>query len=332
MSGQRPAVWWVNQGATYSKARRDGVIWAPMKDKAGRPQHHWETMSSVRAGDIILHYSNGSLRAIGTAQDSASPAANPFGAEWNEDGRLIHVRYEELREQIPLGSIPDSVRTSAGGPFNRMGSVQQGYLYEVGDAILDVLVRKSPEFRDALPWYEPTGAAPTESDVDLAMVHREFANAVAESGLTFAPDSTLVRAFLGGLLAKPFAILTGLSGSGKTQLAMRFGDWLGRDTDGRPRYLVVPVRPDWTGPEALLGYEDALRSAEAKVPVWFVPEALQLILRAVDDPTVPYLLVLDEMNLAHVERYFADFLSGADGAADGRPRSGSSASASTRNS
>jgi 5-methylcytosine-specific restriction endonuclease McrBC GTP-binding regulatory subunit McrB len=76
--------------------------------------------------------------------------------------------------------------------------------------------------------------------------------------------------------------------------------------------LVVPVRPDWTGPEAILGYEDALRSAEEKTPVWFVPEALQLILRAIEDPTVPYLLILDEMNLAHVERYFADFLSGAE--------------------
>jgi 5-methylcytosine-specific restriction endonuclease McrBC GTP-binding regulatory subunit McrB len=93
---------------------------------------------------------------------------------------------------------------------------------------------------------------------------------------------------------------------------MRLGDWLGRDPDGRPRYLVVPVRPDWTGPEAVLGYEDALRSVEEKTPVWFVPEALQLILRAIDDPTVPYLLILDEMNLAHVERYFADFLSGTE--------------------
>ncbi|MBO3743209.1 McrB family protein [Actinoplanes flavus] len=270
-------------------------------------------MNDVREGDIILHYSQGSLRAIGTALGSAESAENPFGtAEWNQDGRLIHVQYQDLSEGIPLGSIPAAVRTRAGGPFTSVGSVQQGYLFKVSNAVLDVLVRKFPEFGAALSWYQPSSPAPTGGEIDLQIAAEEFQRAVEKSGLSFAPESKLVRAFLAGLLAKPFAILTGLSGSGKTQLAMRLGDWFGHDDDGRPRYLVVPVRPDWTGPEALLGYEDALRSAEAKVPVWFVPETLQLILRAIDEPTVPYLLVLDEMNLAHVERYFADFLSGVE--------------------
>lgn len=313
MDQQRPTVWWVNQGTTYGKARRQGVIWAPLLNKAGRRERHWETMDEVRPGDKILHYSQGSLRAVGTAQDSASAATNPFGnEEWNEDGRLIHVRYEDLREEVPLGLIPASVRKTAGGPFTSVGSVQQGYFYAVSNAILDALTRESPEIREALPWYEPAEPEPPEPVVDLVAIHSEFASAVEKSGLTFGPASTLVRAFLSGILAKPFAILTGLSGSGKTQIAMRLGDWLGRDPDGRSRYLVVPVRPDWTGPESILGYEDALRSAEEKTPVWFVPEALQLILRAIEDPTVPYLLILDEMNLAHVERYLADFLSGTE--------------------
>jgi len=311
MDGEQPNVWWVNQGTTYGKARRQGVIWAPLLNKAGHTVPHWETMNKVRPGDIILHYSQGSLRAVGTAQDSASAAKNPFGKDdWNEDGRLIHVRYEDLREAVPLGLIPATVRSTAGGPFTSKGTVQQGYLYAVNDAILDALVRDSPEIRAAVPWYAPTPEA--EPVVDLVAIHQQFAEAVKKSGLAFGQSSTLVRAFLSGILAKPFAILAGLSGSGKTQLAMRLGDWLGRDANGRPRYLVLPVRPDWTGPEALLGYEDALRSAEEKTPVWFVPEALQLILRAIDDPTVPYLLILDEMNLAHVERYFADFLSGTE--------------------
>jgi hypothetical protein len=313
MDGEQPAVWWVNQGSTYTKARKAGLIWAPMLDKAGRPQRHWETMDQVRAGDVILHYSNSNLRAVSTAESGASPAKNPFGQDvWGDDGRVVPVRYEDLHAMVPLASIPASVRTTAGGPFTSVGSVQQGYLYRVSDAVLHVLIRKSPEIRAALPWYEPVGPLPGGSDVDLAVIHREFVDAVKASGLTFAPTSTLVRAFLSGMLAKPFAILTGLSGSGKTQLAMRLGDWLGLDDAGRPRYLVVPVRPDWTGPEALLGYEDALRSAEAKTPVWFVPDSLQFILRAVADPTTPYLLILDEMNLAHVERYFADFLSGTE--------------------
>jgi len=93
---------------------------------------------------------------------------------------------------------------------------------------------------------------------------------------------------------------------------MKLGEWFGQDEQGRPRYLVVPVRPDWTGPEALFGYEDALRSSASDGSVWSVPEPLELILRASADPTRPYLLILDEMNLAHVERYFADYLSGVE--------------------
>ena len=88
------------------------------------------------------------------------------------------------------------------------------------------------------------------------------------SGLRLARD--LVASFFAAIAAKPFVILTGQSGSGKTQLAMRFGEWVGIDFQGRPRSLVVPVRPDWTGPEYLFGYPDALRSSPGK-EVWAVP-------------------------------------------------------------
>jgi 5-methylcytosine-specific restriction enzyme B len=141
---------------------------------------------------------------------------------------------------------------------------------------------------------------------------RDFAVAVETSGLRFPAGSNLVRSFLSSLLAKPFAILTGLAGSGKTQLAMRLGEWLGTDEHGRHRHVVVPVRPDWTGPESIFGYEDALRTSASGAPVWFVPEAFEFVLRAANDPEHPYLLILDEMNLAHVERYFSDFLSGVE--------------------
>ncbi|MDO8188958.1 DUF3578 domain-containing protein [Conexibacter sp. JD483] len=111
-----------------------------------------------------------------------------------------------------------------------------------------------------------------------------------------------VQTLLAALVTKPFVILTGLSGSGKTQRALRLGEWFGPD-----RSCVVAVRPDWTGPDALFGYEDALHP-----PRWVVPEVLEFILAAAQNPDWPHLLVLDEMNLAHVERYFSDFLSGIE--------------------
>ena len=64
---------------------------------------------------------------------------------------------------------------------------------------------------------------------------------------------------------------------------------------------------DWTSNENLLGYTDALQPGQYRAPVNGV---LELLLRAqADKAQKPYFLILDEMNLSHVERYFADFLS-----------------------
>lgn len=147
----------------------------------------------------------------------------------------------------------------------------------------------------------------------LADAVKGFVSAVKSSGLVFAGiNEQLPRAFVSGLMAKRFALLTGLSGSGKTQLARAFGQWLGVGPEG-PCHLVVPVRADWTTPDPLLGYEDALLPLDSSgARAWHVPPALEFLLRAYRDPQRPHVLVLDEMNLAHVERYFADVLSGME--------------------
>lgn len=79
-----------------------------------------------------------------------------------------------------------------------------------------------------------------------------------------------------------------------------------RKTVNRPCrcYEVVSVGADWTSSEHVLGYADGLDKNR-----YIRTKALDLILRAVADPDLPYFLILDEMNLSHVERYFADLLS-----------------------
>ncbi len=143
---------------------------------------------------------------------------------------------------------------------------------------------------------------------DLLATTKEFSSALRSAGVYFgAGHELLVAAFVSSVATKPLLILTGLSGSGKTQIAIQFGKWLGSN-----RLLVSAVRPDWTGPEALFGYEDGLKQASNGKAVWSVPAPLAFMLTAAADPQHPYLLVLDEMNLAHVERYFADVLSGME--------------------
>lgn len=312
---RKVSVWWVNQNVTYAKERDGGFLWAPMLDKAGRPQYHWDTMDEVREGDVVLHYSNGSLRASSNVRAAARPATNPFDGEaWDRAGRLVKTEYRELNEPVALAAINEDARIRQGSPFTVSGSVRQGYLFRLQGDFVSELAQRFPELATHLP-SAPAAARGTPTSPEAQMpseLFQNFADAVEASGLRFSAGSNLVRSFLSSLLAKPFAILTGLAGSGKTQLAMRLGEWFGTDERGRHRHVVVPVRPDWTGPESIFGYEDALRTSASRAPVWFVPEAFEFVLRAANDPEHPYLLILDEMNLAHVERYFSDFLSGVE--------------------
>ena len=126
-------------------------------------------------------------------------------------------------------------------------------------------------------------------------------NAFSEAGLLL--DPVAIRRFSVSLLSKKFCILTGLAGSGKTKIAEAFAMWL---CASPAQYRIVTVGADWTSNENLLGYADALQTGVYRPPV---NGALELILRAHADTTNPYFLILDEMNLSHVERYFADFLS-----------------------
>lgn len=77
-----------------------------------------------------------------------------------------------------------------------------------------------------------------------------------------------------------------------------------KSTESANCYEVVPVGADWTGTENILGYPDGLKATH-----YVVKPALDLILHAADHGDVAHFLVLDEMNLSHVERYFADILS-----------------------
>ncbi len=73
--------------------------------------------------------------------------------------------------------------------------------------------------------------------------------------------------------------------------------------DNNSFYELIPVGANWTENRNVLGYENIITNSYHSTP------ALNLILKAQQDPNNPYFLILDEMNLSHVERYFSDFLS-----------------------
>lgn len=109
------------------------------------------------------------------------------------------------------------------------------------------------------------------------------------------------------LASKPFVILAGGTGTGKTKCAIEVARkvCLKQPIGEAADYEVVAVGADWTDTRPLLGYENILGSS----PTYTVPKALDLIIRASRNKERPHFLILDEMNLSHVERYFSDFLS-----------------------
>ncbi len=107
------------------------------------------------------------------------------------------------------------------------------------------------------------------------------------------------------LITKPFLILTGPSGTGKTRGAVG----LAKLVCGRGYHQLVAVGADWTDNRHVLGYLNPLEIDSEGRPIYETTPILDLILHANDYPDDPHVLILDEMNLSHVERYFADFLS-----------------------
>jgi AAA domain (dynein-related subfamily) len=147
--------------------------------------------------------------------------------------------------------------------------------------------------KDYLPQYAgspPSVGAPgtLQDSVDGVV------NYIARSGFNF--QTWQVAAFITAVRTKPFVILAGISGTGKTKLTQLVAE----ATDAACR--VVPVRPDWTDSSDLLGYE--------RLDGTFIAgHLLQLCREAMVHTDRQYFFVLDEMNIARVEYYFAEVLS-----------------------
>lgn len=112
----------------------------------------------------------------------------------------------------------------------------------------------------------------------------------------FTYEGSLLENFYLSLKSKPFVILAGTSGTGKTKLVKLFAEAIGAE------YSLVPVRPDWSDSSDLFGHLDLNGR--------FIEGAITSFLKNASlNPNKPYILCLDEMNLARVEYYFSDFLS-----------------------
>ncbi len=127
---------------------------------------------------------------------------------------------------------------------------------------------------------------------ELCEVFRNFAC----SKLKLYYDITDIRRFIGGLSVTKLIILQGMSGTGKTSLAYAFGEFLKNET------VIVPIQPMWKERTDLIGYYNEFTRK-------FNETTLLRKMYEANTNRQLYITVLDEMNIARIEYYFAEFLS-----------------------
>lgn len=124
-------------------------------------------------------------------------------------------------------------------------------------------------------------------------------NYITSKGFYYTKEE--ITNFYLSLRSKPFVILSGISGTGKTKMVQWFAESVGA-TDKNERFTLIPIRPDWNDGSDLLGYVDIKGDFKAG-------PLTKVINNATENPEEPYFVLLDEMNLARVEHYFSDILS-----------------------
>lgn len=119
------------------------------------------------------------------------------------------------------------------------------------------------------------------------------------------------RPYITAIKSKPFLLLAGISGTGKSRIVRELAracwdkDSKEYDVQKPINYEMIQVKPNWHDSSELIGYISRISGQ----PVFIPGEFLKFIVKAWEHPEVPYFLCLDEMNLAPVEQYFAEYLS-----------------------
>lgn len=282
-------------------------LWSPRESAGGKDIY--KNMRKVRPGDLILHLvDNEAIIGVSRASSSYVEGIGVSGSNWEGDAYIVELEgYKEIekidREKILNEQYRyklDKLRESNDVFYNINLNLRQGaYITECPIELLEIINAEFKKMTQSdLPFINSNEVKKIETN---GFRIEGFFSSSKLSGLIYSKNIT--TRFTASLVSKPFLILTGLSGSGKTKLAQAFAKWIIEDDE---QLNLVPVGADWTNREPLLGYPDAIREREYVLPESGV---LQLIQNAKKDPERPYFLILDEMNLSHVERYFADFLS-----------------------
>ena len=137
------------------------------------------------------------------------------------------------------------------------------------------------------------------SMVEVKEYLQSIVNYINSIGFIYTYDD--ICNFYLSLKTKPFIILAGISGTGKSKIVRFFAEAVGAN-NSNGRFRMLSVKPDWNDSTELFGYKNVTDK--------FIPGVLtEIISEAIENKDLPYFVCIDEMNLARVEYYFSEYLS-----------------------
>ena len=301
---------------SYGKGRWTDVPWIAIFDS--------RITTSARKGVYIVYLLNKDTKTLYlTLNQGATDAAQSDENRENDKNpkftSIARSQSEQMTERLQKnaeeirGIIGDTVqsygRINSGSPGYDAGAIYYKE-YKLNDLPGDSQLIS--DLRDFVALYkdyynkssnikadENFEASGGEEELSIKESMMQINNYISSKGFTY--ENGLIENFYLSLKSKPFVILAGTSGTGKTRLVKLFAEAVGA-TPENGRYKMVPVRPDWSDSSDLFGHVDLNGN--------FVPGAIiDFVKKAELDGSYPYFLCLDEMNLARVEYYLSDILS-----------------------
>lgn len=217
---------------------------------------------------------------------------------WRDDGKLDKVP-ERLEKIKDLKRIFKKKKTVA--ILDRCIDLMEGR------AVRSKSVRASKREVAVKDMADATFKGPIQNSEVEENEKREFN---PDSSNDFMPLQPEHRQLLMALKTKPLVLLAGISGIGKSRLARTLAYLTCskqdlQDEQNPGNFLLIAVRPNWHDSTELLGYESSMTGkTEYKITPF-----IKFLVKAYLNPDIPFILCMDEMNLAPVEQYFAEYLS-----------------------
>ena len=220
----------------------------------------------------------------------------------NEETQIIDKSFSSTDDANRIKRFLTDYRWWHGG--KELGRVQKDYFVS---AVLSLsgLVNDSATYLSTLCELVRTRS-------DLANLLRDYYNKQKDYvSIIEIKGYSAYRFYEAAIKSKPFLLLAGISGTGKSRIVRELAKacWEKGSKeykDPKPKnFEMVQVKPNWHDSSELIGYVSRVSGS----PVFVAGDFLKFVAKAWENPEVPYFLCLDEMNLAPVEQYFAEYLS-----------------------